>query len=672
MTASMTARRRDPWETTRQRMLGALVEAGSEPVGAEDLSRRLGVSTRSVRSYVSRLNTEHGREVISSSREGYAIDLAALASAGEKRPATSRRVLSPGERLSSLLRSLLTADGGADVYELAEELRVSDSTLEADLTKCRALLSIHQLTLERGGPSVRICGTESAKRRLVRQIMTDAARSRTQFVSVRELAIESAEPSLLTFREGLTRILAELGLLATENSQHAILAHVAVMVGRLRQGHELETPDAAVDDDALRDETALRREAALRIATLVEATFELRLPAGEVDYLVGLLDENTTPEDLSLLVTERVTADDDVDYVALVRQIVGQVGENYLIDLDNDRFIGFLSVHSRNLVRRAQRGQAAHIPIGQSIKDTHPLIYEVGIFIARRLELALGIEIRADEIGLISFHVGAHFESVYAREQRVRIALISPTYLDLQDSARTLLQSAIAGVGEIELIAVDEAELTTDLPGPDLIVSTVPLMGLPQTLDRPVVQLSALPGAEDLERVRGVVLEIAQTKRRARVGSTLVNLIEPQFFLDLTASTAASATSATSREDVLAQMSEALMGAGVVDADFHRGVLEREAMASTSLGSGVAIPHSMIMGAHASSIAVHVPSEPIDWGGDPVSLVAMMAFSKDSREEFGELFESVIRVLSKPRNVELLAAHGGSYEEFISTLLDII
>ncbi|MGO1975724.1 BglG family transcription antiterminator [Brachybacterium tyrofermentans] len=666
MTASMTARRRDPWETTRQRMLGALVEAGSEPVGAEDLSRRLGVSTRSVRSYVSRLNTEHGREVVSSSRDGYAIDLAALAAADDQRPAASRRVLSPGERLASLLRSLLTADVGADVYELAEELRVSDSTLEADLTKCRALLSIHHLTLERRGPSVRICGTESAKRRLVRQIMTDAARSRTQFVSVRELAIESAEPSLLTFREGLTRILSELGLLATETNQHAILAHVAVMVGRLRQGHGLETPDAAAHDDAL------RREAALRIAALVESAFELLLPAGEVDYLVGLLDENTTPKDLSLLVTARVTADDDVDYVALVRQIVGQVGENYLIDLDNDRFIGFLSVHSRNLVRRAQRGQAAHIPIGQSIKDTHPLIYEVGIFIARRLELALGIEIRADEIGLISFHVGAHFESVYAREQRVRIALISPTYLDLQDSARALLQSAIAGVGEIELVAVDEAELTTDLPGPDLLVSTVPLMGLPQTLDRPVVQLSALPGAEDLERVRGVVLEIAQTKRRARVGSTLVNLIEPQFFLDLTASTAASATSATSREDVLAQMSEALMSAGVVDADFHRGVLEREAMASTSLGSGVAIPHSMIMGAHASSIAIHVPSEPIDWGGDPVSLVAMMAFSKDSREEFGELFESVIRVLSKPRNVELLAAHGGSYEEFISTLLDII
>lgn len=583
MSAPTTARRREAWESTRQRVLGILVEAGAQRLGAEVLSRRLGVSTRSVRSYVARLNAEHGADVISSTREGYALDHGALAAAEEARPSPARRVLSPAQRLSSLLRSIVTADGGADVYELAEELRISDSTLESDLTRCRALLSIHQLRLERSGARVRICGGEPAKRRLVRQIMTDAARSRTQYVSVRELAIESSEPSLPTFREGLTRILSELGLLATENSQHTILAHVAVMVGRIRQGHELDPPAHAQEADAL------RREAARRIADLVASTFELELPAGEEDYLAGLLDENTTPEDLSLVVAERLAPAQDVDFVQVVRQIVAQVGENYLIDLDNERFIGFLSQHARNLVRRARRGQAAHIPIGQSIKDTHPLIYEIGIFIARRLEVALGIEIRADEIGLISFHVGAHFESVHVREQRVRIAMISPTYLDLRDSARAMLQAAITGFGEIEMVALDEAEVSGSLGGPgggpDLIVSTVPLMGLAHTAECPVVQLGALPGTEDVERVRQVVLELAQDKRRARVGSTLVNLIEPQLFLDL---------QARSRDEVLSQMCTALVDAGAVDADFHRGVLEREAMASTALGSGVAIPHSMI------------------------------------------------------------------------------
>jgi mannitol/fructose-specific phosphotransferase system IIA component (Ntr-type) len=95
-------------------------------------------------------------------------------------------------------------------------------------------------------------------------------------------------------------------------------------------------------------------------------------------------------------------------------------------------------------------------------------------------------------------------------------------------------------------------------------------------------------------------------------------------------------------------------------------------MSSTSLGTGVAIPHSMVIDAHTSSIAVYVPNKPIVWGEDEVSIVAMMAFSKDSREEFGELFEALIRVLSKRENVERLAGRAGSYEEFIRGLLEVI
>src|SRR5699024_906572 len=182
-------------------------------------------------------------------------------------------------------------------------------------------------------------------------------------------------------------------------------------------------------------------------------------------------------------------------------RIVTAVGENYLVDLDNERFIGFLSLHAKNLVRRTRRGQAAQIPAGQSLKDTHPLIYEIGIFIARRLALALGVEIRADEISLISFRVGARFQRVYVREQPVRIAMPSPTYPDLRGSARAMLQTAIAGFGEIDLVAVDEAELATGPTAPDLIVATVPLRGLTQPIDTPVLQLGALPGPDDLERV---------------------------------------------------------------------------------------------------------------------------------------------------------------------------
>src|SRR5699024_12000290 len=123
-------------------------ESGGQPLGAADLSRRLGVSTRSVRGYVARLNEEHDDEVVTSSRRGYSLDHTRLAAAQPPGTQRAQRVLSPGERLGSLLRSIVMADDGADVYDLAEELRVSDSTLEADLTKGRALLRSEEHTSE--------------------------------------------------------------------------------------------------------------------------------------------------------------------------------------------------------------------------------------------------------------------------------------------------------------------------------------------------------------------------------------------------------------------------------------------------------------------------------------------------------------------------------------------
>lgn len=80
-----------------------------------------------------------------------------------------------------------------------------------------------------------------------------------------------------------------------------------------------------------------------------------------------------------------------------------------------------------------------------------------------------------------------------------------------------------------------------------------------------------------------------------------MNLIEPQLFLPLAAS---------ARADTLEQMAGALLTAEVFDIGFHAGVIEREGMASTSLGIGIAIPHSMIIDARTSRIAVYFPTQP--------------------------------------------------------------
>jgi PTS system nitrogen regulatory IIA component len=61
--------------------------------------------------------------------------------------------------------------------------------------------------------------------------------------------------------------------------------------------------------------------------------------------------------------------------------------------------------------------------------------------------------------------------------------------------------------------------------------------------------------------------------------------------------------------------------------DIHRVVVEREAVLSTGVGSGIALPHGKCPGLERLEIVAGTTREPVDFesvDGDPVRLVVMM------------------------------------------------
>lgn len=650
MTAAPTFR-----ASQQDKVVAALLVANGSSVPALELARALGVSTRTVRNYVTAINEEAGARIVRSSRAGYAIDLEAFGRSRRTHPRGRRRVRTPTERLTSIVRVLATRPQGVDAFRLAEKLHVSDSTLEGDLTKARALLLTYGIRLRRQGPLLQLEGPELAKRRVMRQMVTEAATSRSQFVTVRELGAEAREPVLPEFKRRMTNLLAASGLAVNEGAAQAIVTHVAIMVDRVRHGYLLEGFEPG-------GPSGLAQEVLPQVARLIEEDFAVKLPHAERLYLGTLLEENVVPHDVEPILRRGDAVRGVADYVRIVRRIVARVNENYLVDLDNDRFVAFLGLHTRNLVARARRGGSPRLPLGPSIKDTHPLIYEIAVFIARELELATGVEIAEDEIALISFHVGALFERIYARERRVRVVIVVPVYYDVHVSVRELVDGAIAGVGEVDEVLTDPGSLDRSLDA-DLVVTTAPLLDGPGAIDAPVVQISPLPRDDELESVRSKAAEAASAKRRARVVTSLVNLIEPQLFEN---------RGAQDQRATLERMAASLQRAGCVADGFLEGVLERERMSPTSLSSGAAIPHAMAMDAERSGIAIHVPSAPIEWAGEEVSLVAMFAFSSGSRESFADVFEGLIRALSSRPRVMRLVEASDHYERFIAELLDMM
>src|SRR5690606_6532935 len=156
--------RRDAMTRARQDRLLAMLVREDDWITAAVLADALGVTPRSIRSYVTALNARApDGDAIESGPQGYrALPAAALLRAeGQSEGPT------PRDRLHTVVRALLDADDGIDVFETADRLHVSPATLEADLARVRALLGGTELTLERSAAHARLRGTEVAQRRLL-------------------------------------------------------------------------------------------------------------------------------------------------------------------------------------------------------------------------------------------------------------------------------------------------------------------------------------------------------------------------------------------------------------------------------------------------------------------------------------------------------------------------
>ena len=210
----------------QDRVIGVLVREG-DWVTAAELADVVGVTPRSIRSYVTALNARvPGGVVVESGPLGYR----AGADAGSALHAIADED-SPRGRVHRLARDLLAAPDGLDVHETADRYFVSPATLEGDLGRVRALLSGTELALDRTGPRVRLRGAEAAQRRLLSTLVHDETEDGGfDLDAVRRTLGEGSigVAAFGPFKAELVGGLSELGYFVNEFGIGDVLMHIAM------------------------------------------------------------------------------------------------------------------------------------------------------------------------------------------------------------------------------------------------------------------------------------------------------------------------------------------------------------------------------------------------------------------------------------------------------------
>ncbi|MBM7411815.1 lichenan operon transcriptional antiterminator [Clavibacter michiganensis] len=641
-------------------------------VEAGELADRLGVTTRSVRNYVTAVR-ERSTVAIASSPDGYRIDAGSYARHLGTRSGGDPQG-TPRDRLHALVRRLGDAPAGLDVFALADELHVSESTVEADLRKVRALVEDAGLALRRTGSAVVLEGSERDFRRLLSRMFRDE--SAQGFLPLETVQREFASDSLRAFKTDLVRELTAGGFFVNEYGVDNVLLHVAIAVDRLtRAPRRTDSGADPVMDDALDDThehaasvdaataapspdpTALAIRAVL--ARLLDAHFDVPVPAGDVAYLALLVRTRVvTPgneQSLATVMREHVV-ESDLD---VVRAIVRRVKQEYLVDLEDEDFTVRFSLHLGNLVARAADRSFSRNPLARSIKTSYPMTYEIAVFIASEVQRRRGIAINDDEIAYIALHVGSHRERVARRDDRVACALVCPNYYDLHQIMRQRIEQALGAD-----ISVDAVVTRTDVDAGALGVQLV----IDATGTRPpgddVVVVQPLPTPDDIEAIRRAVARVRRHARRSSMKHDLLRFLdESLFFRDL---------HAPDEEAVIRLLGQRMVEQGIIEPEYIDGAIERERLSSTAFTDTLAVPHSLAMTAHRTAIAIVVNDEAMQWGGNRVHVVALVAFSASGRTSFQHVFDQFVEVFSDHRDVQAIMRASGSHGSFIEELVHVM
>jgi len=604
---------------------------------ASEIAEHLGVSTRTVRSYVTAVKVAAAPlDVILSSPDGYRLNRDAHAEyAGRDRG--GERTGTPRERITFLVTRLTHAGVELDVYELAESLFVSESTIEADLRQVRTLAREAGLELVREGDHVRLVGPDAGHRRIVSRLFSEEQAH--GLVDLRRVQESFGIDDLSGFKTDVMVVLEAQGYTVNEFGLDRVLVHTAIAVERSR-GSSL-ADDAPVPDD----------EMAADLDRLVAERFGTRLPPGELAALTTLL--------ITRAGTRALPGGEVGEHVEVLRRIVDRAQEEFLVDLDDDAFLTRLGAHVGNLVIRAREGIGNPNPLARTIKSSYPLTYELAVFIASEVQREFAIVIGEDEIAYIALHIGSHLERRVSHGAKLTCVLVSPGYHDI---AELLERRILPALGDE--VAIDRDLTRTDVDPAalhaDLVISTVPWPVRPAN----VVIVQPIPTDADLDAVRGAVSRIRRQRRRRAISDELLLYFDDAlFFRNL---------DAPDEETVIRVMGDRMRERGIIDDEYLDGVLERERISSTAFTEWLAVPHSLRMTATRTAIAIALFETPIHWGDATVQVVALVAFAARDRASFQTVFEQFVEVFSDRTDVQRLLRASTDFPAYIDELVRLI
>lgn len=629
--------------TKRQNMIMTIMNNQKDWIVGKDLAKLLNVSDRTIRNDIAAINEFYADTMIESNiRKGYRIQ-------GEKvkrfTEETKKEIPETGEERRWLILKTLVEHNQVNIYQLADQMCISEFSLENDMNKIRKLLDNYQgLKVIRQSNMLQLSGEEREKRHLYEELISYKISG--NLWNLNKVAENFMRFDLLKVKELLKDIFEEFHYQMNEVRIPTLLIHVGVILERSFACHFLKE-DEEQQGKYGREEYEISRHFFEKIG----ARLSLQVREAEIcDFAIylehGKRKGYCEEEQLQGLASD------------LVQHIIVEIREHFDIDFSEDReFRLGLEVHTVSLLKRHYANVEIDHTCLEEVKRKYPLIFEMGVWVCKIMEEHLNIIISENEISFIALHLGSAYERANLR-RKYRCLLICPHNQTVKDLCIQKIVNRFQDRMEIvDCMSYFEESLIRE-KNLDLILTTQPVA---HALDIETTEISMFFAHTDEAAVFQTLNRLDQIRYRNNFQFFILNLIREEFF---TANMAVEEP-----EKIISDMCDKLYARGYVKENFKEGVLKRERLSPTSFFHGFAIPHNM---SHQetihSAISTAILKQPVQWGSYEVRFVLLLAITEENRNFLKIFFDWLDDIVSNPEKfARLLEVQ--DYQSFVNTLL---
>jgi transcriptional antiterminator len=617
----------------------------NETLPQDELARRLSVSTRTVRTDITALNAlmaGHGAQFILNRGAGYQLNIAdpVLYQALVQQPSRQLRIpRNSPERVHYLVVRFLTSAFSLKLEDLAEEWFVSRATLQSDMAEVRDWLARYNLTIEtRPRHGMKLFGSEMSVRACLTDLLWQLTQEDSENPLLTEEALNAGVPEQLAAE--LHNCFTRCRIRLTDEGEQFIRLYCAVAVRRISEGYPLPEFSADNVDEAV-------REAARQIAALLQILAGKPLSEAEVQWLQVHIASRQVQE----VAASAISPDDDE---ALVNYILSFINSNYNYNLLTDKQLhADLLTHIKTMITRVRYQINIPNPLLDNIKQHYPMAYDMTLAAVSSWGKYTPYVISENEIGFLVLHIGVGLERHYniGYQRHPRVLLVCDTGNSTVRMIQAMLLRKYPQMEVTRIISLRDYE-QLDSVDEDFVISTARV----SDKQKPTVVVAPFPTEYQLEQLGKLVL----------VDRTRPYMLEK--FFD--ASHFRVIDEPMTQQELFSSLCKQLEQEGYVGVDFYPSVVEREAIVSTVLGEGIALPHSLGLMANKTVVYTVLAPQGISWGDETAHVIFLLAISKSEYEEamaIYDLFVTFLRERAMPR-----LRDSQSFEEFKGVAMDCL